>query len=74
MKKQIIDYISKGYKIKLNFSDGNTMIFSNIVNETEDNNAIEVDNGDNTIKHVINLRYVVYITPLEEIKRQRISF
>lgn len=74
MKKQIIDYISNGYKIKLNFSDGNTMIFSNIVNETEDDNAIEVDNGDNTIKHVINLRYVVYITPLEEIKRQRISF
>ena len=50
------------------------MIFSNIVNETEDDNAIEVDNGDNTIKRVINLRYVVYITPLEEIKRQRISF
>ncbi|HEM3702206.1 TPA: hypothetical protein U1D11_000676 [Streptococcus suis] len=74
MKKQIIDYISKGYKIKLNLSDGNTMIFSNIVNETEDDNAIEVDNGDNTIKHVINLRYVVYITPLEETKRQRISF
>ncbi|HFU4060136.1 TPA: hypothetical protein ACGO8M_001199 [Streptococcus suis] len=74
MKKQIIDYISNGYEIKLKFSDGNTMVFSNIVNETEDDNAIELDNGDSTIKHVINLRYVVYITPLEEIKHQSISF
>lgn len=75
MKKRIIELLNQNFRVTLFFIDGQKLTFSNVANELDDDDSvIELNDGENSINFVVNIKHIHYLKYFEVEKVQSVNF
>lgn len=75
MKKRIIELLNQNFRVTLFFIDGQKLTFSNVANELDDDDSvIELNDGENSINFVVNVKHIRYLKYFEVEKVQSVNF